>query len=913
MNVPFIFRRKVNVDGVCTRFSEETYPRCCGETRPAHGPARQNNAIIGHSARFSRCAVGMNIALFNRVLTDAIGMFRSGNSVIMCNEVMKMKHELLHTLDFGDITLKDVPRVGGKNASLGELYNSLKSKGIGALDGFATTADAFRALLAQGELEYELRSLLSDFDPGNVEELRSRGHAARVAILDMPLPKELRTTIINAYEQLCERLGHEPGLAVRSSATAEDLPEASFAGAAETFLNIRGREALLRAVHQCFASLFTDRAISYRARLGYDQLKVAISVGVQPMVRSDKASAGVIFTLDTESGFRDVVLVSSSYGLGESVVQGVVTPDEWTVFKPTLKRGNRSIIGRQLGTKEVRLVYGDGTRTTRNEPTPVEERRKFSLSDDEVLKLSRWACLIEDHYSELAGHPQPMDIEWAKDGVSGELFIVQARPETVHSAKPKAVQAEVYRLKGDHGPALVKGQAVGERIGAGRVRIVREAGELQRVESGDVLVARLTDPDWEPVMRRVAAIVTDQGGRTAHAAIVSREFGIPCIVGTGNATEVLDDGDEVTVVCSEGAEGRVYAGRMRFEIERIDASVIPQTRTQVMLTVGDPARAFQLSFIPNAGVGLARTEFIITNHIGIHPMALARYPNLKDQLAIQQVAAVIGSEDPREFFVRRFSEGVARIAAAFYPKPVIVRTSDFKTNEYARLLGGGEFEPAEENPMLGFRGASRYYDPRYAEGFALECAALLRVREDLGLTNVKIMIPFCRTVEEGKRVIQVMAEHALRQGDSGLEIYAMCELPSNVARADEFLRVFDGYSIGSNDLTQLVLGIDRDSGTVSHLFDENDRAVLSLIAQVIEEAHRAGKPIGICGQAPSDFPGFARWLVEQDITSISLNPDVAIKTQLVIADEEKRLGIVSPFEQELPFVGESAVGGASVM
>ena len=824
-----------------------------------------------------------------------------------------MKHELLYTLNFGDITLKDVPRVGGKNASLGELYNSLKGKGIGALDGFATTADAYRAMLAQGELEYELRSLLSDFDPENVEELRSRGHAARVAVLDMPLPKELRTAIINAYEQLCERLGHEPELAVRSSATAEDLPEASFAGAAETFLNIRGREALLRAIHQCFASLFTDRAISYRARLGYDQLKVAISVGIQPMVRSDKASAGVIFTLDTESGFRDVVLVNSSYGLGESVVQGVVTPDEWTIFKPTLKSGCRPIIGRQLGTKEVRLVYGDGSRTTRSEATPEEERRKFSLTDDEVLKLAKWACLIEDHYSETAGHHQPMDIEWAKDGISGELFIVQARPETVHSTKSLTAVAEVYRLKGQHGLPLVKGQAVGEKIGAGRVRVVGEAADLQRVEAGDVLVARLTDPDWEPVMQRVAAIVTDQGGRTAHAAIVSREFGIPCIVGSGNATEILHDGDEVTVACSEGPEGHVYAGRISFEVEKIDAGAVPQTRTQVMLTLGDPAQAFKVSFIPNAGVGLARTEFIVTNHIGVHPMALACYPNLKDQLAIQQVLALIGAEDPREFFIRRLSEGVGRIAAAFYPKPVIVRTSDFKTNEYARLLGGSEFEPQEENPMLGFRGASRYYDARYAEGFALECAALLRVRKDMGLTNIKIMIPFCRTVEEGKRVIEVMAQHGLRQGDDGLEIYAMCELPSNVARADEFLRVFDGYSIGSNDLTQLVLGIDRDSGTVSHLFDENDRAVMSLIAQVIEEARRAGKPIGICGQAPSDFPEFARWLVEQGITSISLNPDVAIKTQLVIADEEKRLGIEPPFETELPLLGISTLTSAHVV
>jgi pyruvate,water dikinase len=799
---------------------------------------------------------------------------------------MRTHGQVIYTLNFSEIGMKDVNRVGGKNASLGELFNSLKSKGVGVIDGFATTADAYRALLAEGQLEYELRSLVSDFDHEDVEELKRRGHAARVAVLDMPLPKELRNAVLAAYEKLCERLGHEPELAVRSSATAEDLPEASFAGAAETFLNVRGREALLRAVHQCFASLFTDRAISYRARLGYDHLKVAISVGVQPMVRSDKASSGVIFTLDTESGFRDVVLISSSYGLGEYVVQGVVTPDEWLVFKPTLKTGHRPIVGRRLGSKEVRLVYGDGSRTTRSEPTSEAERKRFSLNDDEVLKLARWACIIEEHYSGLAKNPQPMDIEWAKDGVTGQLFIVQARPETVHSSKARQASADVYRLTGEHGPALVSGQAVGEKIGAGQVRVVREAAELQEVKEGDVLVARLTDPDWEPVMRRVAAIVTDQGGRTAHAAIVSREFGIPCIVGCGNATDVLRNGDEITVVCSEGPEGHVYSGRVAFKVETVVAAAVPRTRTEVMLTIGDPGRAFQTSFIPNDGVGLARTEFIVTNHIGVHPMALARYPKLKDAQVVQEIGSRIGAEDPREFFIRRLSEGVGRIAAAFYPKPVIVRTSDFKTNEYARLLGGKEFEPEEENPMLGFRGASRYYDPRYADGFALECAALLRARKEMGLTNIKIMIPFVRTVAEAKRVIEVMSQHGLKQGDDGLEIYAMCELPANIARADEFLRVFDGYSIGSNDLTQLVLGIDRDSGTVSHLFDENDRAVLGLIADVIDEARRARKPIGICGQAPSDFPEFARWLVEQGITSISLNPDTAIRTALVIATEE---------------------------
>ena len=675
-------------------------------------------------------------------------------------------------------------------------------------------------------------------------------------------------------------------MAVRSSATAEDLPEASFAGAAETFLNVRGRAALLHAVRSCYASLFTDRAISYRARLGYDQLKVALSVGVMPMVRSDQASSGVIFTLDTETGFRDVVIVSSAYGLGEFIVQGVVTPDEWTVFKPTLAQGCDAIIGRRLGSKEVRLVYADGSRATRSEATPAELRRSFSLTDAEVLQVARWAVLIEDHYSALAQHPRPMDMEWAKDGITGDLFIVQARPETVHATKSRTAVAETFRLTGKPGTPLVSGQAVGEKIGVGRVRVVREVSALGTVKAGEILVAGNTDPDWEPVMRRVAAIVTDQGGRTAHAAIVSREFGLPCLVGTGNATTILRDGAEVTVSCAEGAEGHVYAGRIPFEVERIAPAAVPETRTKVMLTVGDPGSALGLAGLPNAGVGLARTEFIVTNYIRIHPMALVRYPNLTDLQAVKDIAARIGEEDPRAYFIRRFSEGVGRIAAAFYPKPVIVRTSDFKTNEYARLLGGSAFEPQEENPMLGFRGASRYYDARYAEGFALECAALARVRRDMGLVNVKVMIPFCRTVEEAKRVIAVMAAHGLRQGENGLEVYAMCELPANVVLADAFLAVFDGYSIGSNDLAQLTLGLDRDSETVAHLFDERNPAVQQMIVQAIEAAQRVGKPIGICGQAPSDYPEFAAWLVEHGIDSISLNPDTAIKTALVIAKAE---------------------------
>jgi pyruvate,water dikinase len=797
-----------------------------------------------------------------------------------------MNDAMAYTLDFDQISLKDVPRVGGKNASLGELYNSLRPKGIAVPDGFAITADSYRELLGVGGLNEKLRTILSGFDWRDVDELVTAGHSARAAIMATPIPVALTSAIALAYDRLSSRLGGQTELAVRSSATAEDLPEASFAGQQESYLNVRGRDALLHAVHSCFASLFTDRAITYRAERGYDHLQVALSVGVQPMVRSDRGSSGVIFTLDPETGFRDVIVINGSYGLGEFIVQGVVTPDEWMVFKPTLSGERRPLIGRRLGSKEVRLVYAGGNRATRSESIAPAERARFCLSDDEVLKLARWSRSIEDHYSEVAGHQQPMDIEWAKDGLSGELFILQARPETVHSAKPRTAAAEIYQLAQAPGPPLLKGQAVGEKISSGPVRVVRDVSGLVEVGWGDVLVAEKTDPDWEPVMKRVAAIVTDQGGRTAHAAIVSRELGLPCIVGATDATLVLKDGEDVTVSCAEGSEGHVYGGRIPFKVDRIIASVIPQTRTKIMLNAGDPGKALSLTAIPNAGVGLARIEFIITNHIGIHPMALVRFPKLKDVYAVTEIGSRIREEEPREFFVRRLAEGIGRIAAAFYPKPTIVRTSDFKTNEYAQLLGGREFEPVEENPMIGFRGASRYYDPRYAEGFAMECAAILRVRRDMGLTNVRIMIPFCRTVQEARQVIDAMSANNLQQGVDGLEIYAMCELPANVVLADEFLEIFDGYSIGSNDLTQLVLGVDRDSRTVARLFDERDGAVLRMIAQVIEAAKRKGKPIGICGQAPSDYPEFAAWLVEQGIGSMSLNPDTAIKTTLAVSAAE---------------------------
>lgn len=793
-----------------------------------------------------------------------------------------------YTADFSEIRMGDIARVGGKNASLGEMFSELKPKGVGVLDGFAITTDAYWRLLEEQNLRTKLENIFLSLDPENLEQLAAKGHEARTQILQTPLPDVIRFAIRDSYRELVARTGGETELAVRSSASAEDLPEASFAGAAETFLNVRGEEALFRAVQQCFASLFTDRAISYRARLGYAQLKVALSIGVMPMVRSDLAASGVIFTLDTESGFRDVVTVTGSYGLGELVVQGVVTPDEWLVFKPTLRAGYESIVGRSLGSKEVRMVYATGTRSTRSEATAPEDRTRYCLVDSDVLTLARWACLVEQHYSDIAKHPQPMDIEWAKDGVTGELFIVQARPETVHSAKHIQASAEVYHLTGKAGTPLVVGQAVGEKIGAGRSNVVMDISKLQDVQPGEVLIAQNTDPDWEPVMRRVAAIVTDQGGRTAHAAIVSREFGIPCIVGTGDATRLIRTGKDVTVCCSEGSVGHVYDGRVPFEIEHVEASALEKTHTKVMLILGDPGQAFHLAAIPNEGVGLARLEFIITNHIGIHPMALAQFPSLKDLKAVNEIRVKIGNEDPREFFVRRLSEGVATIASAFYPKPVIVRMSDFKTNEYARLLGGAEFEPKEENPMIGFRGASRYYDPRYAPGFALECAALARVRDKMGLTNVKVMIPFCRTVEEGEKVIAQMAQNGLVQRQNGLEVYAMCEIPANVILADEFLKIFDGYSIGSNDLTQLTLGLDRDSGTIAHLFDENNAAVRRMIAHAIRAAQEASKPIGICGQAPSDFPEFAEWLVTQGIDSISLNPDTAIKTARRVAAAERR-------------------------
>jgi pyruvate,water dikinase len=674
-------------------------------------------------------------------------------------------------------------------------------------------------------------------------------------------------------------------VAVRSSATAEDLPEASFAGAQETFLNIRGHDALLRACLRCFASLFTDRAISYRADKGFAHEKVGLSIGVERMVHSDLASSGVMFTIDTESGFRDVVLINAAYGLGENIVKGSINPDEIYVFKPTLKAGFRPILQKILGSKEFKLVYDTGVESVKNVPVPIEDRQRFSISDDEIIQLARWACIIEEHYSAKRGRPTPMDIEWAKDGQTGELFIVQARPETVESRKD-ANLIELYRLK-SRGRVLMTGRSVGTKIAHGKARVIKTAQHLDEFRDGEVLVAEKTDPDWEPIMKKAAAIITNRGGRTCHAAIVSRELGVPAIVGTEDATKTLKTGQIVTVSCAEGDVGFVYEGELPFEVERTDLKTLARPRTKIMMNVANPEAALGLSFIPNDGVGLAREEFIITSYIKIHPLALVDYAKIDDQeVRIEIDKLTVGYADKPQFFVDKLAQGVAMIAAAFYPKDVIVRLSDFKTNEYANLIGGRAYEPTEENPMLGFRGASRYYNPRYQAGFALECRAMKKVREEMGLKNVKLMVPFCRTVDEGRKVIAEMAKHGLKRGQDDLEIYVMCEIPSNVILAEEFATIFDGFSIGSNDLTQLILGVDRDSEIVAEIFDERNPAVKKMIAEVIAVCRRKGRKIGICGQAPSDYPDFAQFLVEQKIDSISLNPDTVLKTTLAILEKE---------------------------
>lgn len=784
---------------------------------------------------------------------------------------------------FEELGVGDVALVGGKNASLGELCRELGPTGIGLARGFALTADAYRFFLKESGLDTRLRELLAGLDTRDVENLQRRGRRVRQAILAAELPREIERQLALAYDQL--GAGEMLDVAVRSSATAEDLPDASFAGQQETYLNVQGHAPLIAACKRCYASLFTDRAISYRQDKGFDHFKVALSIGVQQMVRSDLGAAGVMFSIDTETGFKDMVLINAAYGLGENVVQGSVNPDEFYVFKPTLQGGFRPIVQKALGSKEFKLVYDvGGGRMTKNVPVAPDERNRFAITDDEILTLARWACRIEAHYSERYGHFTPMDMEWAKDGRDGKLYVLQARPETVQSQK-QTETLEVYRLP-HKGAVLVQGRSVGEKIATGPVRVVKDAHHLAQVQPGDVLVTDKTDPDWEPTMKKAAAIVTNRGGRTCHAAIVSRELGLPAVVGTNDATERLSTGDVVTVSCAEGEVGRVYAGKLEFEVERVNLRGLERPRTKIMMNVGNPEEALRLSFLPNDGVGLAREEFIITSSVKVHPLALLDYEKLDAAVRREIEQLTLGYDSKPEYYVDKLAQGVATIAAAFYPKEVIVRLSDFKTNEYANLIGGRPFEPVEENPMIGFRGASRYYNPRYQRGFELECRAMRKVREEMGLTNLKLMVPFCRTVEEGRRVLAELAKHGLVQHENGLEVYVMCEIPSNVILAEEFAEVFDGFSIGSNDLTQLVLGVDRDSEIVAHVFDERNAAVKRMIASVIATAQAKGRKIGICGQAPSDYPDFARFLVDLGIDSISLTPDAVLRTTAAVLELE---------------------------
>lgn len=809
-------------------------------------------------------------------------------------EASQSSQEQSLVLWFNEVGIADIPLVGGKNASLGEMIRQLVSKGVNVPAGFATTADAYRYFIQKAGLEEKLRVVFADLDVDDVNNLRERGKKARSLLLHTPFPGELREAIAQAYQQMCDRYGEETQVAVRSSATAEDLPDASFAGQQETYLHIQGIEGVLVACHKCFASLFTDRAISYRHARNFDHFSVALSVGIQKMVRSDLASSGVMFSIDTETGFKNAALITAAYGLGENIVQGAVNPDEYLVFKPTLKEGFRPILSKRLGSKEYRLVCDEGScKQIKNERVPASEQRKFALDDEEILQLAQWACTIEDHYSKVRGIYTPMDIEWAKDGLSDELFIVQARPETVQSQKSQNVLKTYHLCKGNS-PAvasvLVTGRSVGEAIGQGKARVMTDVRKIDLFQAGEVLVTNRTDPDWEPIMKKASAIITNQGGRTCHAAIIAREMGIPAIVGCGNATDILETGQEITVSCAEGEEGRVYQGLLPFEVEEVALENLPRTRTYIRMNVGNPEEAFRLSALPNDGVGLARLEFIIANHIKAHPLALLHYDQIKDdevKIPLAKLTALY--EHKPDYFVDNLAQGVARIAAAFYPKPVVVRMSDFKSNEYANLLGGQQFEPKEENPMLSWRGASRYYDPRYRDAFALECQALKRVREEMGLMNVIPMIPFCRTPEEGRKVLAEMAKHGLERGKNGLQVYVMCELPSNVIMAEEFAEVFDGFSIGSNDLTQLTLGLDRDSALVAHIFDERNEAVKRMVKMAIAAAKKTGRKIGICGQGPSDYPEFARFLVEEGIDSMSLNPDSVLKTLLMVAQVEATL------------------------
>ncbi len=812
-------------------------------------------------------------------------------NVLAIQQVTASTREKSLILWFDQVGIKDIPLVGGKNASLGEMMQQLTPKGINIPNGFATTAYTYRYFIETAGLEAQLRQLFTDLDVEDVKNLQQRGKKARALIMNTPFPVELERAIAISYETLCYLYGEDIDVAVRSSATAEDLPDASFAGQQETYLNIHGIKSVLKAVHKCFASIFTDRAISYRTTRNFDHFDVALSVGIQKMVRSDQATSGVMFSIDTETGFQNAALITAAYGLGENVVQGAVNPDEYLVFKPTLREGFSSIINKRLGTKAVQMVY-DGGKSTKNIPVPEGKQRQFALSDDEILQLAQWAVIIEDHYSQVQGGYTPMDIEWAKDGKNDTLYIVQARPETVQSQKSSNV-IHTYHLW-EQGKVLVTGRAVGQIIAQGHVHVILDTDKIADFQSGEVLVTNKTDPDWEPIMKKASAIVTNQGGRTCHAAIIAREMGIPAIVGCENGTQVLENGQAVTVSCAEGEVGMVYDGLLPFgDIETV-LDDLPETRTRILMNVGNPEEVFRLSAIPVDGVGLARLEFVIANHIGVHPLALLNFDELVNEVEKAKIADLTwGYERKADFFIDRLAYGMGSIAAAFYPKPVIVRMSDFKSNEYANLLGGKQFEPDEENPMIGWRGASRYYHPKYREAFGLECVALKRVRDEMGLANVIPMIPFCRTPEEGRKVLGEMSKYGLERGQGGLQVYVMCELPSNVILMEQFAEVFDGFSIGSNDLTQLVLGLDRDSALVAEVFDERHDAVGKMIEKAITMAHDCGRKIGICGQAPSDYPEFAQFLVDLGIDSISLNPDSVLNTRFEVGKLELRSHIKS--------------------
>lgn len=800
---------------------------------------------------------------------------------------MKKDRSQSFILWFDEIGIEDIPLVGGKNASLGEMHKQTKVK---IPRGFAITAYAYRYVLEKAGVLDELKAVLKGLNIHDSKVLDRASGKVRKLIMDCAIPEELKDAIVKAYHKLAAQYQKKTiDVAVRSSATAEDLPGASFAGQQESFLNIKGVQSLLDACKRCFASLFTSRAIVYRVENKFDHFKVYLSIGVQKMVRSDLASAGVIFTLDTETGFKDVVFITGSYGLGENVVQGAVNPDEFYIFKPTFKQGYKALIDKRIGEKETKIIYTKNSRSpTKKVSTPIRDRQRFCLSDEDALQLAKWAIAIEDHYSKKYGKWTPMDVEWAKDGESQELFIVQARPETIQSRKDPHI-LEQYQLL-QKGKALLQGKSVGNKIANGKARVIKDVKDISQFKPGEILITEITDPDWVPIMRSASAIVTNRGGRTSHAAIVSRELGLPCIVGTNHATEKVKTGMPITVNCAEGENGIIYEGLLDFRVNKIDIHNVPLPKTKVMINVGYPDQAYELSFLPNDGVGLAREEFIVSEHFRIHPMALVNFEKVKDKKTRQEINRLTaGYNDKKEYFVDKLAMGAAIIAAAFYPHDVILRFSDFKTNEYVNLIGGSYFEPKEENPMIGWRGASRYYSRGYKDGFALECQAIKKVREEFGLTNLKVMIPVCRTIEEGKKVLRVMKENGLARGKNGLEVYVMCEVPSNVFLADRFCDLFDGFSIGSNDLTQLTLGVDRDSELVADIFDERNEAVMRMIAEVIRVAKKRKRKIGICGDAPSTYPEFAKFLVHCGIDSISLSPDAVISTRVIIAKEEKKM------------------------